>query len=445
MKAFEVNFDGLVGPTHNFAGLAFGNLASTKHAHQTSSPKKAALQGLEKMRRLMSLGIPQAILPPQLRPNIDLLKNLGFQGKKEEILQTAYKTSPALFAACYSASSMWVANAATVSPGRDSQDKRLHITPANLMSHLHRAEEAEMNYQLLRKIFQEESTFVVHPPLLSALQLGDEGAANHTRFCEHYNTAGYQMFVYGQSGLSREVLPTKFPARQTLEASQAIARLHQVDPSKTIFVKQNPKAIDQGVFHNDVISVGNQNVFFYHALAFEDTSAVLEQLTKMLPFELHFLEVKESELTLHDAVQSYLFNSQLVTLPDESMLLLAPEECRSNPAAEAVLNRLLEEKNPINYVEYVDCRESMRNGGGPACLRLRIVLTEEERQKCLSSVFLNSEILSRLVSWVEKHYRDTLTLEDLRDPQLIKESEEALDVLTGILGLGSLYSFQRES
>ena len=26
--AYEVNFDGLVGPTHNYAGLSYGNVAS---------------------------------------------------------------------------------------------------------------------------------------------------------------------------------------------------------------------------------------------------------------------------------------------------------------------------------------------------------------------------------------------------------------------------------
>ena len=30
MSGYEINFDGLVGPTHHYAGLSFGNEASTK-------------------------------------------------------------------------------------------------------------------------------------------------------------------------------------------------------------------------------------------------------------------------------------------------------------------------------------------------------------------------------------------------------------------------------
>ena len=50
--AREFNFDGLVGPSHNYAGLSFGNVASFSNVKSASNPKQAALQGLAKMRAL---------------------------------------------------------------------------------------------------------------------------------------------------------------------------------------------------------------------------------------------------------------------------------------------------------------------------------------------------------------------------------------------------------
>ena len=152
-KVLEVNFDGLVGPTHNYAGLSYGNEASIANAQQISSPKQAAKQGLHKMRALMDLGIPQAVVPPQQRPNFDLLRECGFVGNEITMLQQAYRYQPELLAACYSASSMWTANMATVSPSCDTKDHKLHITPANLLYNLHRAQEAPFNTKFLQHIF----------------------------------------------------------------------------------------------------------------------------------------------------------------------------------------------------------------------------------------------------------------------------------------------------
>ena len=74
MQAREYNFDGLIGPTHNFSGLASGNIASAKSRFSISHPKKAALQGLAKIKLLMNLGLPQGIIPPQERPNLTALR-----------------------------------------------------------------------------------------------------------------------------------------------------------------------------------------------------------------------------------------------------------------------------------------------------------------------------------------------------------------------------------
>lgn len=443
MKTFEVNFDGLVGPTHNYAGLAYGNVASMINAKLTSNPKAAALQGLKKMKRLHDLGVKQALLPPQERPNLPLLRSLGFTGTDADILQKSFDNAIDLFLASYSSSSMWTANAATVCPSTDSQDHRVHFTISNLSSHLHRAQEAPFTHTLFKKIFFDPNYFTIHPPLFPSKTLSDEGAANHNRFTLQHSDPGIQLFVYGHSGFRPEKTEKfRYPARQTLEASQAIIRLHQLHPEKTLIAKQNRTAIDAGVFHNDVISVANENVFLYHELAFEDTEQVIQSIKDKTSFPMVFIKVQASELTLEEAVQSYLFNSQIITLPSKDMILIAPEECKEIPKAQAVIERILQEDNPITAVEYVDCRQSMQNGGGPACLRLRIVLNEEEIKQCHPGLFLNNTLFQQLDHWINKHYRDHLTLEDMKDPMLLRESRVALDELTKIVGLEAIYPFQ---
>lgn len=443
MKTVEVNFEGLAGPTHQYAGLAYGNVASVMHAHQISNPKEAALQGLHKMRILMNLGVPQAILPPHERPYIQILRRLGYTGSDNAILESVYRSNFELFKAVYSASNMWVANAATVSPSRDSLDGKVHITPANLMIHFHRSLETQFTYKLFKKIFSS-SVFNVHQPLPRHPLFADEGAANHNRFCLQYGDSGIQLFVYGQNRfLNQDLLPTRYPARQTLEASEGIARLHQLDPDKTLFAKQNPLAIDEGVFHNDVIAVANQNVFLYHELAFENTEQVIHQLQSEMPFPLYCIPVSDSELSLKESVASYVFNSQLVTLADQSMVLISPIESQEIASAHAVIKRILADNNPIKRVEFVDCRQSMQNGGGPACLRLRVVLTEAELKACHQGIFLTESLYQALEKWVNQHYRDTLSIEDLRDPKLLEETRTALDALTQLLKLGPIYEFQK--
>ncbi len=444
MKTLEINFDGLVGPTHHYAGLATGDLASEKNAHRISHPKAAALQGLQKMKLLLDLKIPQALLPPQERPALHILRNLGFSGTDVEVLTKASKVAPAICSAIYSASSMWAANAATVSPSVDSKDKRVHFTPANLVTHFHRAIEAKDNYQLFKTIFADERYFVVHFPLFSHSSFADEGAANHNRLCSEYGELGYQIFVYGRDAVhAGGLLSYRYPQRQSLEGSEAIARLHQLQDHQYLFVKQNLEAIEQGVFHNDVISVMNKNVFLYHESAFENTDNFIKQLKTKISYPIYCLGVSLQELSVQDAVSSYLFNSQLISIDKDSMALIAPIEAQENKAAHQVLRRLLQEDNPIQTIHFVDCRESMLNGGGPACLRLRVVLTDKERNAIHPQVFLNEALYHRLVKWVERHYRDELAEKDLLDPHFLQECHTALDELTRILKLGSFYNFQK--
>jgi succinylarginine dihydrolase len=429
VKAEEINFDGLVGPTHHYGGYALGNLASMQHKQQISHPKKAALQGLNKMKLLADLGIPQAVLPPRMRPNFTVLRALGFRGDEAQIFEKVAHESPSLFYTLSSSSSMWAANSATISPSADTRDGRVHFTVANLQSHFHRAIESEETYHLLRYLFADESLFAIHPPLPKGGDFGDEGAANHTRFCRDYAEGGVHLFVYGKSAF--EVQAHRFPFRQAKEASEAVARQHGLDPATTLFVQQNPEAIKAGVFHNDVISVGNRNRFFYHEHAFINTAHVIDTIHALCP--LKTLCVTEEMLSLKEAVKTYLFNGQLVTLPNGEDHLLAPHE-----ASSLNLTWL-----PFG-VTFVDLRESMRNGGGPACLRFRCVLTPDEKKRVHPPILWSATLYQRLVEWIETYYRDQLSLADLHDPSLLQENLEALDALTHILHLGSFYEFQRE-
>ncbi len=439
----EANFDGLVGPTHNYAGLAQGNVASAKNATLPSNPREAALQGLGKMRALAALGLPQGVLPPQERPHIPTLKALGFSGRDSEVLAKAAREAPGLLAAVSSASSMWTANAATVSPSADCADGKLHFTPANLASHLHRSLEPATTARVLAATFADARHFAHHAPLPATPAMGDEGAANHTRLCSDYGAAGVELFVYGV-GTDAELKPSNFPARQSRAASEAIARLHALAPARTQLHQQQPSAIDAGVFHNDVIAVGNRELLFCHERAFVDAAALQRALRTALP-ALCWVEIGEREVSLADAVSSYLFNSQLVCVPGtRGHTLVVAQECAENKKVWACIQRLVGERDtPIGAVQVFDLRQSMHNGGGPACLRLRVVLTEPERAAVNPQSWITPQKADALEAWVKRHYRDRLVFADLADPALLDESRTALDRLTQLLGLGSIYDFQR--
>ena len=441
MKAHEVNFDGLVGLTHHYAGLSFGNEASTKHRNQVSNPKLAAKQGLLKMKALSDAGFPQAVIPPQERPNVAVLRQLGFSGSDEQVVAKAATQSPDLLSAASSASSMWVANAATVCPSADALDGRVHLTVANLNNKFHRSSEAPTTEALLRAIFRDEGRFAVHPALPQVARFGDEGAANHNRLGGEYGEPGLQLFIYGREEHGHAA-PERYPARQTLEASQAVVRLNQVHPDRVMFAQQNPTVIDEGVFHNDVIAVSNRQLLFCHERAFVKQCGLLSHLAERVP-GFQAIQVPEEMVSVKDAVATYLFNSQLLSREDGSMVLVVPQESQEHAGVWQYLNGLLAEDNPIRDLKVFDLRESMANGGGPACLRLRVVLTEAERQAVNPAVMMSDTLFNQLNGWVDRHYRDRLTQADLADPLLLREGREALDQLSQILNLGSVYPFQR--
>lgn len=438
----EYNFDGIPGPTHNYSGLAQGNLASERNASQVAHPREAALQGLAKMRALAARGIPQAVLPPHERPAMHALRALGFDGTDAQVLARVAREAPVLLAACSSAAAMWTANAATVGASSDTADGRVHFTPANLATHFHRALEAPTTTAVLRAIFADESRFAVHDALPSSPQTGDEGAANHTRLVASDGT-GVDFFVYGRRAYGAGALPVRFPARHTLEASQAVARRHGLRDTHVVYAQQDPRAIDAGVFHNDVIAVGHAATLLCHERAWLDGHAVLADLASRVGDEFRAVVVREADVTVDEAVSTYLFNSQLVTRPEGGLLLVAPAECREHPRVAACLDRIVASGGPIAEVLAFDLRQSMRNGGGPACLRLRVPLTAAERSAIAANVFLDDALADALDAWIRRHYRESLAPADLADPSLLDESRRALDEITQLLRIGSVYPFQR--
>jgi len=411
----EINFDGIVGPSHNYAGLSLGNLASTRNAGQLSQPRRAALEGVDKMRANLALGLTQGIFLPHPRPNRQWLAELGTDAEHAEAV---------LAANALSASSMWAANAATVSPSPDTADGKCHLTVANLRTMPHRSHEWPATLAQLGLAFGNEA-FAVHGPIPMAF--GDEGAANHMRLTSGHGEPGIEVFVYGVSGGA-------FPARQHIEASKAIARRHGLDPERTLFAEQSEKAIAAGAFHNDVVAVANERVLFAHEHAFADKASLLASCERAVPgFE--YVEVSEADVPLADAVKSYLFNAQLVTLPSGEMTLIVPAEARETQSVWRWIERHISGNGPIRRVEVVDVRQSMANGGGPACLRLRVVAdpaTVDPR------FLVDPPRLDLIAEVIARHWPEEIDNADLQRPALIRHVESARAALLDALDLGQL-------
>jgi succinylarginine dihydrolase len=416
MALREINFDGIVGPSHNYAGLSLGNLASTRNAGEVSEPRAAALQGLDKMRANLALGLSQGILLPHPRPDRRWLAELGTDIDQAD---------PLLAANALSASAMWAANAATVSPAPDAGDGKCHLTVANLKTMAHRSHEWPATLAQLRVAFADPEHFAVHGPIPPAF--GDEGAANHMRLAPSHGEAGVEVFVYGVSGGA-------FPARQHIEASKAIARLHRLNPERTVFVEQSEHAIAAGAFHNDVVAVANEHVLLAHEHAFADKRPLIEACERLVPgFE--YVEVPAADVPLTDAVRSYLFNAQLVTPPDGQPTLVVPTEARETPTVWRWLDQHVAGNGPIRRVEVVDVRQSMANGGGPACLRLRVVAdpaTVDPR------FMVDDAKLDWISDVVRRHWPEQIHHEDLQKPALIRDIEAARAALLEALDLAAL-------
>ena len=416
MPLVEINFDGLVGPSHNYAGLSRGNLASTRNAGQLSEPRRAALEGIAKMRSNLGLGLAQGLFVPHPRPDRGWLAELG---------TTAEDAEPAIAANAMSASAMWAANAATVSPAPDTMDGKCHLTVANLKTMPHRSHEWPATLGQLRLAFAASTQFVVHAPVPVAF--GDEGAANHMRLAPSHGAPGLEIFVYGVAGGA-------FPARQHIEASKAIARLNRLDPARVLLAEQSHEAIAAGAFHNDVVAVANERILFAHEQAYTDKAALLGACEQLVPgFE--YVEVAAAEVPLDDAIRSYLFNAQLVSLPGGEMILIVPAEARETPSVWRWIERHIAGNGPIRRVEVVDVRQSMANGGGPACLRLRVVAdpaTVDPR------FLVDAARLDLVADVVERHWPSEIDHLALQSPALIADVERARAALLDLLELTDL-------
>ena len=435
----EINFDGIIGPTHNYAGLSQGNLASQKNLHQTSNPQAAALQGLDKMRLIMEQGIPQGFFLPHERPHLPTLRKLGFGGTDEEVINQVAKKNPALLKNIYSASSMWAANAATFSPSIDSYDQNIHITPANLNSMFHRSIEHEFTKVQLELMFGVAAQ--VHIPIKNISGYGDEGAANHLRVSAQHLKPGFQIFVFGSSAFE---VHQGIIARQAEEISQAVSTQHQLDPDRVLFLKQNEQAINSGSFHNDIVSLANEEVFIFHQEAFADRVELERVLHHLKDHVLGFhpIEILSEDISLDNLVSSYLLNSQLITVKNNEMMMLLPEEVQNHPNCMRWLDEI-RSSSPIKHLEFVDIRQSMMNGGGPACLRFKTVVNSDEFDQINKKFILSPEKLMNMRALVSKHFRDKLNPEDLLDIKLMQESFSFLDELTQLLELGCIYHFQK--
>ncbi|MEO1921498.1 MAG: N-succinylarginine dihydrolase [Sphingomonadaceae bacterium] len=414
MSLREINFDGIVGPSHNYAGLSLGNIASASHKGDPSYPRAAALQGVAKMRHNLGLGLAQGFLLPLPRPNRAFL----------EAIAPDEDTPPALVAAAWSASSMWTANAATVSPAPDTRDGKCHLTPANLVTMPHRAQELQDTKAQLDLAFGGES-FVVHDAVMPSF--GDEGAANHMRFCEGHDAPGIEVFVWGRQG-------GRFPARQHEQASRIVARSHGLDPARAVFIEQNPEAIAAGAFHNDVVSVANERVLFTHERAFADQAGAYDAIRAAFP-ALQVVEVPEASVSLEEAIRTYLFNAQLVSLPEGGMALVVPSECRESESVWSWVETMLGSNGPIRQVLPVDVRQSMANGGGPACLRLRVVADPD----AVDPRFMVDEAKAgRIEQVVAEHWPEQIDPADIGSDSLARSVIDARRALLGALELSEL-------
>jgi succinylarginine dihydrolase len=421
----EVNFDGLIGPSHNFAGLSLGNLAATIHAGEVAFPRKAALQGLAKMRLMLSLGMGQGFFLPQVRPNIGWLRHFGFSGTPAEICAKAWAEEPLLFAQAISASAMWAANAATISPAPDTADGRIHITPANLSTMAHRSHEWPETLAQLHRIFPDKRYFAIHEPVPG--RFGDEGAANFMRIADPVSDPGVEIMVYGAGG-------GPFPARQTSEACRAIFRNHGIEDG--VVIQQSPEAIAAGAFHNDVVAVAHENILFAHEQAFADKAMLYVLLTARCP-DLVIVEVPASEVSLEDAIASYLFNSQLITRPDGSRALILPMECAEIPSVKGWLDRNVGANGPIHAAHFIDVRESMHNGGGPACLRLRVLMSQAAEHTVNPAHMLNERSADRLEALIAAYWPERLTPSDIASPHMWEAVWDARTRLAALLEEGA--------
>jgi succinylarginine dihydrolase len=203
-----------------------------------------------------------------------------------------------------------------------------------------------------------------------------------------------------------------------------------------LFVQQSEDAIAAGAFHNDVVAVANERVLFTHERAFAEKDTFYADLRTTLP-EGEIVEVPANRVSLADAIQSYLFNAQLVTLPDGGMALILPTEARDNVPVWGWLQEMVAGNGPIRQLVPVDVRQSMANGGGPACLRLRVVCDAAD----VDPRFLADEAKLDAISVViTQYWPEAIDPTELRSPTLWADIRRARAALLSTLSLDALLS-----
>jgi succinylarginine dihydrolase len=161
---------------------------------------------------------------------------------------------------------------------------------------------------------------------------------------------------------------------------------------------------------------------------------VVSECERLFP-ELQLVEVPAAEVPLADAVSSYLFNAQLVSPPDGETTLIVPSEARETASVWAWLQRHVAGNGPIRKVEVVDVRQSMANGGGPACLRLRVVGDAETVEPRL---MVDESKQDRIAEVIERGWPEEIHANDLQDPKLVATVEAARASLFSALDLSNL-------
>lgn len=422
----EVIALGLPGPSHGFGGLAAGNQASQHNGGRSSAPRQAALQVLDLAALLLDLGVPSVVLPPHSRPHLASLRALGYDAEgasPEQVIDAVATDDPELLRQLSSAAAMWCANLATVIPGADLGHGRSIIQVANLSSQPHRAIEAATGQAVLAHLLAGVAAVDILPPLPASWR--DEGAANHLRVGQCH------VLVHG-GGHGWGALPRVAPARQHPRASRALIRRAGLAAERSLLVQQQPTAIDAGVFHNDVIALSHDRRLWLHHHAWCEQSAVLAILAQRCP-GLRVDVVSNDELSLAEAVTSYLFNSQVVTSSDGRVVLIAPGQCASGRPA-AVIDRWIA-NGLIDEAHCVAVDQSMANGGGPACLRLRLPLTEQQLAQLAPGLRLDREQVAWLRGWVTRWYPAQATANELADPVRWQHDQAALRELSDHCGL----------
>lgn len=447
----EVNIDALVGPTHHFGGVGVGNEASQSHTRIPSHPRQAALEGLRKASLVAGLGVPQHVLPPIRRPLPRFLSELGFAGDFASMCLRARQLEPFAYSAAFSSAYMWAANAATAAPACDCDNRRTNLVLANLSSSWHRYTEQFTRASQFETMFldNQELPVSIHGALPPLVPLRDEGAANHMRLCNPAGDSGIHIFVYGDCDeghavkgqaakneredrvVQKSAKSNKHMARQTLAASRAVARQLGLDPTRTFFLQQHPDAIDAGVFHNDVIATSHRHLLLMHEKAFFDADAELRRLSEAFRnftgTSLTIIKILEEQLTLADAVESYLFNSQILTRGDSNaMTIVCAGQCERMPQVRRLLESWIADRdNPIEDVHFVPLEQSMAGGGGPACLRMRLTLPAAAIESFSPKSRLTPMLENRLTKIINDCYPETLEWESLADPENLERYDRA--------------------